>query len=53
MEEKDKRNQEFINDTFFGHLRIIDEKLKALSDYLNIHYYVDEKEHNVKIKERK
>lgn len=52
MKEIDKTNQDNINETFFGHFRMVEGKLKALSDYLNIHYCVDE-EGKINIKERK
>lgn len=33
--------QNYINGTLFGHLEIVEAKLKALSDYLNVNYCVE------------
>lgn len=55
MTNKIDIDQDYINETFFGHFRYVDAKLKALSDYLNIHYYVeyDEKgKAKITVKER-
>lgn len=52
MENFDKTDQNNINENFFGHFRYVEAKLKALSDYLNVHYYKDEKGEII-VKERK
>ena len=40
LEEWEGYNPDWVTENILGHLRMIDKKLKALSDYLNINFEI-------------